>query len=65
MKMALSTFFWSEDFNLVPVSEEKIIINGEEKDEGEEESGGWEKVPHVVVVKEVQDMAKLVLVPVI
>ena len=64
VKMALSSNFSQlEDFNFVPVSQEKIIINSEEEDEGEEESCCRDEVPHVVVVKEVTNMAKFILVP--
>ena len=61
--MGLTFILWLENLNFVPVSEEEIIINSEEEDEGQEESGGWEEVPHVMVVKEVQDMAELILIP--
>ena len=52
-----------EDLNVVPVSEEKVIVNSEEEDEGEEESRGREEMPQVMVVKKVQNIAQLIFVP--
>ena len=52
-----------EDLNVVPVSEEKVIVNSEEEDEGEEESLGREEMPQVMVVKKVQNIAQLIFVP--
>ena len=60
--MVLTFIFWLENLNFVPVSEEEIIINSEEEDEGQEESSGGEEVPHVMVVKEIHDMTKFILV---
>ena len=42
--------------------EEKVVVDGEKADKGEEEGGGGEKVPHVVVVKEPEPAARLVQV---
>jgi hypothetical protein len=52
----------SEDANFVAVHVQEVVVNGEEADEGQEESGGGEEVPHVVVVKEIHPVARLVQV---
>ena len=52
-----------EHLNVFPVSEKQIIINCQEEDEGQEERCGREEVPHVMIVKEVHDIAKFVFVP--
>ncbi len=43
--------------------EKKVVINCEEANKGEEERGGGEEMPHVVVVKEIHPVALLVQVP--
>ena len=52
-----------KNFNFVTIGEEQVIIYGEQEDEREEQSGSREEVPHVVIVKEVQHVTKLILVP--
>ncbi len=52
----------SEDANFVAVHVQEVVINGEEADEGEKERRGREEVPHVVVVKEIHPVARLVQV---
>jgi hypothetical protein len=52
----------SEDANFVAVHVQEVVVNGEQADEGEKERGGREKVPHVVVVKEIHPVARLVQV---
>ncbi len=68
---SLSTFWaeilatWaqrSEDANFVAVHVQKIVVNGEQAYEGEKERRGREEVPHVVVVKEIHPVARLVQV---
>jgi hypothetical protein len=51
-----------EDANFVAVHVQEVVINGEEADKGEKERRGREKVPHVVVVKEIHPVARLVQV---
>ena len=48
---------------MLSVLQQEVIVNGQEEDEGEEESRGREEMPHVVVVKEVHVHAGLIHVP--
>ena len=41
---------FSKHFDILSLLQQEVIINGQEEDEGEEESCGREEVPHVVVV---------------
>jgi hypothetical protein len=50
----------SEDANFVAVHVQEVVVNGEQADEGEKERGGREEMPHVVVVKEIHPVARLV-----
>ena len=51
---------YSEDGNLVPGHVEEAVVERHEHQEGEEEPGGREHVPDVVVVGEVANHALLV-----
>jgi hypothetical protein len=48
---------------LIARLEKKVVVNCEEANKGEEERGGGEEMPHVVVVKEIHPVAWLVQVP--
>ena len=50
-------------FDILSLLQQEVIINGQEEDEGEEESRGREEVPHVVIVEEVHAHAGLIHVP--
>ena len=50
----------SKNPDLAAVQWEGVIVDGEEEDECEEEGGGGEEVPHVMVVKEVEELAGLI-----
>ena len=50
-------------FDILSLLQQEVIINGQEEDEGEEESRGREKVPHVVIVEEVHVHAGLIHIP--
>jgi hypothetical protein len=52
----------SEDTNFVTVHVQEVVVNGEQAYEGQEERGGREEMPHVVVVKEIHPVARFVQV---
>ena len=52
-----------KDLNLFSLSEKEVIINSEEKYKGEEKGSGREEMPHIMIVKEIQNIAELIFIP--
>ena len=54
---------FSKHFDILSLLQQEVIINGQEEDEGEEESRGREEMPHIVIVEKVHVHAGLIHVP--
>ena len=52
-----------ENLDGIPLGIQQVIVNSKEEDESSEEPGSRDKVPHVVVVKEVQELTNLIQIP--
>ena len=52
-----------ENFDLIAIFQQKIIIDGEEENVCQEECCGGEEVPEIVIIKEVQVLTGPVQVP--
>ena len=50
-----------EDVDFVSGNVEKVVVDGEQCQEGHEDAGSAEEVPHVVAVVEVKELAVRVL----
>ena len=49
-------------FDILSLLQQEVIINGQQKDESQKQARSREEVPHVVVVKKIEVLTRLIQV---